>query len=442
MVCKAALLALISCIGSSLAFASGNYHVVLNDTSALMSVRACFNQHQVSLRTGRENSYHFLQAGSLKNLTLDEKQHQLSIVTPNTCSEYSVDLNRAVASRQARKLDRTWVVNNQAWLWRPADNSEFNLTFSYQNSPDMSVSVPWKMTSMGYRVGNTPIGWTSRMAFGQLTNLPIEVGDIRLRASLINIQEPEKVSDISDWLHESMFSISQIYGRFPVHHAQILVIPIGEQKEAIPWAEVQRAGLPAVHLFIDQNRPIAEFKQDWTTAHEFSHLLLPRIEYRDRWLSEGLASYYQNIAKVRAGLLTKTQAWNKLIAGFAKGRKTMKTHLRDSRATKHIYWGGAAIFLLADIQLRQLEQPSSLDEVLDKLQKCCIPSDTLWSAKQLTNTLDQLSHSRIFSGLLSHQARLNRFPLSEKQQTELDPATNRLLREIMHTKSPLATTND
>jgi hypothetical protein len=203
-----------------------------------------------------------------------------------------------------------------------------------------------------------------------------------------------------------------------VDNAQVLVVPLGKRREAVPWAEVQRAGLPSVHLFIDPSRPILEFKNDWTAVHEMSHLLLPRTDYNDRWISEGLASYYQNVAKARAGLLTQHQAWQKLRYGFSRGRSVMRDNLRDGNSTRHLYWGGAAIFMLADARLRALPVPQTLDQVLYKLQQCCLPSDRLWTAEEIMAQLDTLSQTSIFSDLLRNEAVARRFPISVQQQND------------------------
>lgn len=421
----------------------GHYQVTLDTEQGLIAVAACFDDPApYSLITGQASSADFLIENSLRNLSLNRRNTVLSVNQQTTCSHYSVDLEKALSKNQARKFNGGWLVNNGSWLWQPKNNTPFIINFKSPVNTSTDVSVPWNLSTDGYLAGNTPIGWTSRMAFGNITNLPIKVGTDTVRASIIGIDDNKKISEYKEWLTESVFAISQIYGRFPIDQAQVLVAPIGKKREAIPWAEVQRAGLPAAHLFIDQTRPIKEFKQDWTTIHELSHMLIPRVEYRDRWLSEGLASYYQNVAKARAGLLTEQQAWRKLKLGFAKGRKALAGNLRSSRSTKHLYWGGAAFYLLADVRLRNLQVPQTLDQVLDLFQQCCLPNDRLWSAEQLVSQLDNLSKTSIFTDLLNNEALANQFPISKLQQNSPNSVINLSIPEIMHTKLSLAETID
>jgi hypothetical protein len=399
-------------------FAIGQYQVILDTKKAIIRVTACFDNHPAeSLTTGFESSADFLVIKSLRNLTLDRRNVELSVSSKNSCSHYTVDLEKAVNQRQATKFNGGWLVNNQAWLWQPNDNAEIIINFNSPQNTKMAVSVPWKSTTL-------------------------QTGSKTLRASIIGLNDNEKIKEYEHWLTESVFAVSQLYRRFPIDQAQILVTPIGKKREAIPWAEVQRAGLPAVHLFIDQFRPITEFTQDWTTVHELSHLLLPKVAYRDRWLSEGLASYYQNVAKARAGLLTEQQAWQNLKLGFAKGRKALTGNLRTSRSTKHLYWGGAAFYLLADVRLRNLPKPQTLDQVLDNLQRCCLPSEVLWSAEQLTAKLDSLSNSSIFTDLLNDEALSINFPISSIQQNNPNSLVSLSIPQIMRTKLSLVETID
>ncbi len=409
--------------------AQDTYKVILDDKQGLISVRACFADIPPSyLSTGRRSSSEYLIPEVKKRIRMSRNGTRMYLA--DKCIAYQVDLNLAIPDRQARNRGNHWLVNNRAWLWRPATPQDLRLEFYDKNNQLTNVSVPWPEQNGGYVAGNTPLGWTSRMLFGGVEVSPLALGGIHLNLAQTTDIPDRKRAEIRDWVLEAAGSVAMITGQFPVDQAQILVIPIGKRKEAVPWAEVQRAGRPAVHLFIDPNRPISEFKADWTAVHELSHLLVPLIEYNDRWLSEGLASYYQNVAKARAGLLTGEQAWQKLQAGFAKGRRAYGGSLRESKRTKHVYWGGAAIYLLADVRLRDLPNPQSLDLVLAKLQACCLPSDKMWSANDLMKKLDELSQTDIFSRLLANEAVAPQFPISRSDEQNKNTAIARHLDAV------------
>ena len=129
--------------------------------------------------------------------------------------------------------------------------------------------------------------------------------------------------------------------------------PCRPQREPVPWAHVLRGGGVAAEFYVDRTRSLDELRRDWTATHELSHMLLPYINRGDAWLSEGFASYYQNVLRARAGMLAPEQAWNKLYRGFQRGRdgtrgRTLAEASRSmgrDRAFMRVYWSGAAIAL-------------------------------------------------------------------------------------------------
>lgn len=141
-------------------------------------------------------------------------------------------------------------------------------------------------------------------------------------------------------------------------------------------------------------------------------MLVPFIDRDELWLSEGMASYYQNVARGKAGMISAAKAWDKLLAGFGRGTRAAKREsLSNSSAIMQMYWGGAAIFLMADVQLRQASNnQQSLATVLQQFNHCCRPSVTAWSGQRLMAKFDQLSQTKIFTTLYREQAQARRFP--------------------------------
>ena len=76
-----------------------------------------------------------------------------------------------------------------------------------------------------------------------------------------------------------------------------------------------------------------------------------------------------------------------------------------------VYWSGAAIALLADIELRERSGGAeSLDTVLDQLQACCLPAQRKWSGPRLFEKLDSFVASPVFMPLYRRYADSDGFP--------------------------------
>ena len=76
-----------------------------------------------------------------------------------------------------------------------------------------------------------------------------------------------------------------------------------------------------------------------------------------------------------------------------------------------VYWSGAALALMADVTLRERSSDEeSLDAVLEKFQACCLPSDRVWTGKELFTKFDTLASAPVFMPLYRRYADTAGFP--------------------------------
>lgn len=257
-----------------------------------------------------------------------------------------------------------------------------------------------------------------------------------LRIEVLQPVDGEKALELVEWLRSASSNVSLAYGRFPNPSPRVVVIPTGSRSwgsdSPVPFGRVTREGEEKIELYVNTERPIEEFYDDWTATHEFSHLMLPYVSERHRWISEGFASYYQNVLMSRAGRYTALDAWRKLNAGFERGRAS-RPELSPNEAASagvrqarmKIYWSGAAIALLADIELRERSAGrESLDVVLDRLQRCCLPSTRTWSGPELFSKLDSLVDDAVFMPLYKRYANEAGFPDTNNAMIRLGVETD------------------
>ena len=186
----------------------------------------------------------------------------------------------------------------------------------------------------------------------------------------------------------------------------------------MPFGRVVRDGGETVELFVNPNAPKADFMEDWTATHEFSHLMHPYLHGEYRWITEGLAQYYQNILLARSGAYDEEQAWQKIYAGLKRGRDS-RPELSPNEAAAgrvrsgrmKVYWSGAAIALMADVNLRERSGgEETLDTVLQRFQECCLPSTDVWSGPEFFTKLDSLASEPVFMPLYRRYADTAGFP--------------------------------
>ena len=71
-----------------------------------------------------------------------------------------------------------------------------------------------------------------------------------------------------------------------------------------------------------------------------------------------------------------------------------------ARQYMRVYWSGAAIALIADVELRQRTHGAmSLDRVLDELAQCCLPTQDRWRPSALMEKMDAIAGTGTFMRL-------------------------------------------
>ena len=354
----------------------------------------------------------------------------LKTVPAGGCIVYAANVSRPIKQhdRTGGKIQRVGadlLTSVGLWLWRPdALGPDEDIEITFLLAEGMSVSAPWRpvATTPGravFRIGRGPWDWPASVAFGRFREREVRVGGARLRLSVLDGSPPADDEQMHSWIADAAQTVADLYGKFPLAQAQILIVPGARSPEPTPWAYVVRGGSPAAHFFINQRRPIREFYDDWTAVHELSHLLLPYVGSEDAWVSEGVATYYQNVLRARGGRTTALDAWERLHAGFLRGMDSAPgmtlaqatesmyrggTHMR-------VYWEGAAIILIADVRLRQITAgKQSMDTALAALNECCGSEERSWSGRELFDKLDEITGTSVFRELYDQHVASKNFP--------------------------------
>jgi predicted metalloprotease with PDZ domain len=445
--------------------AEDRYHVKFEPGLGSVSVEACFDGAPPPSLYRHGESWRFTEnvrgMDGLSSRGVRPGHLKLSGVSADSCVKWKVNLNEALAEnnhRLALKLNGAVLSDADLWFWR--DTERRPIRVELELPPGMSVSTPWKEQTgkegMVFRPGRTPASWSSRIAVGELNMQNIAVRGAQLRLAVVGQVSDSQLSVFGQWMQEAAECVASVEGSFPQPLAQILVVAIGKQNEAVPWAHVMRGGGVAAEFFVDENRSLEEFRADWTATHELSHMLLPMVSSRDRWLSEGLASYYQNVLRGRDGRLEEVAAWRKLHAGFERGKHaTNGDSLAEATRSgwgsiMRIYWSGAAMFLKADARLRILSGGAqSLDTVLSAFQACCLDASRSWRGRELFAAFDRISGYTVFTDVYDEHVPDGEFPdLAETyaqlglvpgtQTIELDPEApqSKVRVDIMRGSSP------
>ena len=84
------------------------------------------------------------------------------------------------------------------------------------------------------------------------------------------------------------------------------------------------------------------------------HLALPEVGDDHLWLTEGLSTYVEGIARVQAGELRADRVWADLVRSMPNGLpRSGDEGLDHTHTWGRTYWGGALFCLIADVEIRK-----------------------------------------------------------------------------------------
>jgi hypothetical protein len=246
-----------------------------------------------------------------------------------------VDYETRFDSPLFRASDPAAVIVSQAqWLWRPDPFPR-----------DLEASVRFEL----------PI----YSVFGSFEHQSFSVMGTSVEVARLGLRPP--ADEIRRWLGGALQATASVGGRFPHDRVHFIIIPTPSQDKHVAFGMVRRGGGASVLLLPSPNATVGQLEADWVAVHELSHLWLPHLYPGDRWITEGIATYLQEVLRARCGLQSSERAWTRLQEGFERGRRagTGRPLASESRemsrtgAYHRVYWAGAAFALAVDLRLRK-----------------------------------------------------------------------------------------
>jgi hypothetical protein len=196
-------------------------------------------------------------------------------------------------------------------------------------------------------------------------NSSYEVGKSRID---IHIEQgPLQVSnqDLMQWVHWASESVATYYERYPVPDLQLHIVPSGG-KGVRGGKTFGADGGGLIRIHVGAETIMAGLERDWMLTHEMVHLSFPSMADNHHWIEEGIATYVEPIARVRAGHLDAKEMWFELTRDLHQGLPEAGDQGLDNTHTwARTYWGGALFCFLADVEIyKQTNNRKGLDDAL------------------------------------------------------------------------------
>ncbi len=201
--------------------------------------------------------------------------------------------------------------------------------------------------------------------------LPDAVVDVAILGHFTHLSD----AAVCTWLGKAAEEVRTVRRAFPHPRITVRVIPVPGHPGPSVFGMVRWSSPPSISISVGQEARASDFERDWVAVHEMLHLAHPVLIPRVPWLTEGLATYYTEVARARSGRQDAPRAWAELVGGFARGleghdARSMAEAVSHDSFSLAVYWTGALFALHLDVELRRITgNTRGLDDVLELLAR-------------------------------------------------------------------------
>ena len=201
------------------------------------------------------------------------------------------------------------------------------------------------------------------------------------------------------WVERSAGIVAGYYGQFPVGQVAVRITTL----EGDRMLNGHTFGYPQARIEVSLGRHATAqaLESDWILVHEMIHLSLPDLDDDHNWLAEGIPTYVEGIARLRAGNLTASELWAEYRADMPKGLPRDGDQGLDRTHTwARTYWGGALYCLLADVGIRTATgNRRGLEDALRAIRAAGAGMREPWPVERLIATGDAATGTTVLADL-------------------------------------------
>src|SRR5580704_389485 len=191
------------------------------------------------------------------------------------------------------------------------------------------------------------------------------IGGSRIDVTIESADWKISQADLMHWVQSAGEAVATYYGKYPVPHLVLRIAAFDGNgvRHGMTWG---RDGGGLIKIGVGNRTTRAELEEDWMLTNEMVHLSFPSMADEHHWIEEGIATYVEPIARVRAKHLDAHEMWFELVRDLHQGLPQAGDEGLDNTHTwGRTYWGGALFCFLADVEIhKQTNNRKGLDDAL------------------------------------------------------------------------------
>jgi hypothetical protein len=195
---------------------------------------------------------------------------------------------------------------------------------------------------------------------------------------------------IARWVESAYRAVHDFFGQAPDSELLVVIAPLPNAR-GVKFGRLLPESAPGIVIVVGETTAERDLGDDWMLVHELFHVGTPSYGDESGWFDEGLATYFEPLIRVRAGLLTEEKLWRELVRDMPRGIDALtRAGLSNGTSRDDIYWGGGLFCLLADIEARRRTGGvRGLEDGLGAVLRAGGNSSVVWSLDDTFAAIDR-----------------------------------------------------
>ncbi|HWA73360.1 MAG TPA: hypothetical protein VG937_13535 [Polyangiaceae bacterium] len=325
---------------------------------------------------------------------------------------YRIDLDRMAAAKPS--IDRA--LRSGASLLAPAWNFLlYPLPLDVGIDIDLRVETPPGMEFVSgiTRVGDhfhlqaheIPVATYSAFGTLQRRRITLEGDPAEVELAVLDGELDVDLETLAAWVKERAQAVGAFYGGFPSSHTLVVVVPVPKRRDVV-FGKLLPESAPGVALLVGSAADKTALHDDWVLVHELFHIGVPSFFREGKWFDEGLATYFEPIIRVRAGLFDELGFWRDFATEMPRALPALtRDGLEHTRNYTGLYWGGAIYCLLADVAARSASQGRlGLEDGVRRVLRAGGRAWEVWPLEKTLRTADGVFENPVLAPLAARYA--------------------------------------
>jgi hypothetical protein len=192
------------------------------------------------------------------------------------------------------------------------------------------------------------------------------------------------------WVETAYRAVAAFFAQAPDTELLVVIAPLAKER-GVRFGRLLPESAPGIVLLVGETTTEHDLVDDWMLVHELFHVGTPSYGAKSGWFDEGLATYFEPLVRVRAGLISEERLWREFASEMPRGLAALtKAGLSHDDSRDSVYWGGGLFCLLADVDARRRTSGArGLEDGLRAVLRAGGNSSEVWAFDETLAAIDR-----------------------------------------------------